>query len=704
MKRKLALLLSLIACVGMTGNLKAFAETKPVLNAEIAEDSLGTKLSWTDSYGDKLYRVFSKSEDESEFKTIPILKTVKVLNIYPDKSDPIEGEEPSQETDEPAGLKTWMEDNGYGKDMITVDSVKLTDFNTEPDSYTLTDYDVIMFGTWNDNNKQDLSQNALEVVKDYIELGYGVLLGHDTINYNTGELASYSTNFSELGVYAGISGAPYVSYEDPLRGAGDIARISKKGAITTYPYDLGELSSGLDIRYSNTASQRASGDIWIDFFYNKASEGNFYLTTKGNVGMIQAGHTSGEMHANDYKAIANALMYLGQVSKENTGITYAPLDTKAPDMPKLKGASLYDGEITFSIQESEDIGTNYQLYVEANDLDSGDKTESEILDVNAISGIKGYVYSIDNVPIAIPEGECNATSNTVKVDVSTLDTSDSIYLHIKAVDNMNNVSEVLSTESITIKPKDPNIAKYNYSNGVLKFNMSETSNTSILKDGVLNTPAVKYNVEIFKNYAPYESYEDTSIRECTDLKDGDVITGNIYAIDAYGNESEVVPLEYSVGDIKSSLKEDVASYIENLVISNDINPDTLKQDLLELDSASSLVVDKITIVNSTKYTKGNLTIDYSIDGEPLTKSKEIKCDKKRQTKEEYIKDVKDYVDTGEVRQYISSNQESKILEIIKDEIESACKDNSSLGEIEIVINDEKSEGNKLEIEVYYNNN
>lgn len=702
-KSLITLSLSVLLGLGLFSNMKAFAQDKPRLNIGETEDRLGVQFDWVDSTGNKLYRIYSKNDLESSFKTIPILDKIKVLNIYPDKADPVDGEDPPIETNEPATLKKWMEDDGYGQGNITVDEIKLTDFNTNPENYDLIEYDVVMFGTWNNNNGQDLSADALPFVKDYIDKGYGVLLGHDTISYGTGELASHSTNFNELAEYIKLTGTSYVSYEDPKRGSGDIARVSKIGALTKFPYNMGELNSGFDITYSTTASQRVAGDIWVDFFNSEASEGNFYVTTFNNVGMTQVGHLNESTKENDLKLLANTLMYLGQATKENRGVTHDLVDLAAPPKPTLQRAYFSNGDIKFVLENKEDLGTNYQVYVEALNLDTQEITKSDAKNINVRSGIKEYEYSVNNIVEAIPENGESSTSSSFTKSISDLDLSEPVYLHVRAIDLFGNTSEVLSSESITLKPSCPVLNRYDYSEGNLKIDIKDDTTLYELQGGILTTPRVKYKVELFKNYSPYMSYEGTTLRTCEGLSPGDTVTGEISAIDAYGNLSNPVQIEYQVGQSNNLLKAQVASYLSDLVIRSTDTSDSLKQQILSLDTSNSLTVDEINIIQSTKYTEGNCSIKYTIDGEPISVTKAVQCNPRNQTKDEYIQDVKKYVDQGEVRQYISSNQQNNITRIIKDEIESSCKDNSSLGEIEIEIDEEHSEGNALKIDVYYKN-
>ena len=43
------------------------------------------------------------------------------------------------------------------------------------------DYDVMMYGTWDSNAFNLLSDNAINIISDYIAKGKSVRTGHDTI-------------------------------------------------------------------------------------------------------------------------------------------------------------------------------------------------------------------------------------------------------------------------------------------------------------------------------------------------------------------------------------------------------------------------------------------------------------------------------------------------------------------------------------------
>ena len=64
-------------------------------------------------------------------------------------------------------------------------------------------YDVIFFGTWDENGRCVLGESAVSRVSDYIDLGYGVFLGHNTVGYRYGNSVSLGMNADKFGIILG---------------------------------------------------------------------------------------------------------------------------------------------------------------------------------------------------------------------------------------------------------------------------------------------------------------------------------------------------------------------------------------------------------------------------------------------------------------------------------------------------------------------
>lgn len=79
-------------------------------------------------------------------------------------------------------LKTWMEENGYGKGIIKIDKISIDSYNADPDG-CLKDssgnykYDVVFFGTADSNASRDLTDTSLEATVRFIKSGRGTIFG-----------------------------------------------------------------------------------------------------------------------------------------------------------------------------------------------------------------------------------------------------------------------------------------------------------------------------------------------------------------------------------------------------------------------------------------------------------------------------------------------------------------------------------------------
>lgn len=212
-------------------------------------------LSWTNS--DKSqpysYMLYSKSSHESTFQSIPAKSSVKVLNVYPDKTSgtwAVSGsvsftsalDGGSYTLPKSASLKMWMEAanaenaKGYGKGLISVDAVSLTAFNANPDAYLKASdgsyrYDVVFFGAWDGNSNEDLTAASEPYVEAFANTGRGLLIGHDTASFAPEFM---HTNFSRLAEkYANLYALGGLA-QFPAYGFNQVT-IQKKGLLTNYP-------------------------------------------------------------------------------------------------------------------------------------------------------------------------------------------------------------------------------------------------------------------------------------------------------------------------------------------------------------------------------------------------------------------------------------------------------------------------------------
>lgn len=434
------------------------------------------------AFGYQLYQ----SEDSKNWTLSPVSygKSIKVLNVYPD--------EVRSNT-----LKTWMDGlnlkSSDDENLIQVTPVTLSQYSANPVYYLkkgMADYqyDVVMFGSWDANNKMDISNNGAAATKDFLAAGRGVLFGHDTVYYGH---PVFFENFKNL---IGIGTSKTV-----MTGSAQV-KVVNDGYLMKYPFEMkNEMILTIPYAHSIELQQKSVGTTWLEFLNPSGAypnpipddgtwRGGWYLKTNNNVGMIQTGHSNGASSLEERQIIANALYNLAQVSFETNAQDQTVKDNQPPKLAKVKQATIDDpSNITLEIT-SEDQGKEYEWYVTGTTKNNGVK-KSDTVKESVISNIAGYKYVMDTLPtsklkeqteqmkdeygridysnydlLVAPTGTTDKQSATydAKKDASltTYDTTASIsninvftdldkFLHIVSVDRANNVSEVK-----TIKIRD----------------------------------------------------------------------------------------------------------------------------------------------------------------------------------------------------------------------------------------------------------
>lgn len=419
-------------------------------------------LSWNDISNDDdtyRYRVFRKMNG-GEWETRSTWdgsEKVRVLNIYPCYA--------AQNY-----LKNWMEqtvsDTGEpaGKGLFVIDTVYIGSYNSDPDKYLKDEngdykYDVLMFGTYDSNAGQDLSEKGYEATKAFIDTGRGAMFGHDTLARIS---SCYHPNFARFADDLGIKVATWCSYTPS-----STVRVVNSGMLTSYPW---KLSGTLQIPSAHTLGQYSGGalssTVWMEFgtWYSTDSETGAttaaYLVTNNQLAMIQTGHSNGQATDDERKVFANTLFYLKQLTSETSAKDNSFYDEAAPTQPDIT-----ESETGTFICKSEDMGTDYQYYVEAVSSGHGENVESNIVDATALSGMRGFITGIsdstepmDELRKKTDEGKpaaevSEASDGTLKIDLSEYDLTayepgQTVYLHICAVDNAGNISDetVISIE------------------------------------------------------------------------------------------------------------------------------------------------------------------------------------------------------------------------------------------------------------------
>lgn len=433
---------------GNVSDVYTYCYSKPFITAIPVPSQNAIQLNWgiNDTSQTYSYMVYKKDINDSDFQTIPVKDHLKVLNVYP--YIPI--------------LQDWM--NNYGQGKISVDSVSIDTFNSNPS--IIWNYDVAVFGFADSNNGKDINIQAKNELTNYIESGRGVLFGHDTIRvFALPNFTSLDT-FINMQSFDSSSGIPWFNgyMNDGVAGNNwsghSLVRITKKGLLTNYPWQIGDVGTDLVVPYTHDVYQVANGDIWMKFVDpndpNMTNNANFYLTTWNNTAMIQTGHSiypgvpsSQYATEDEQKLIANTIFYLGQVTTDTSWLDHSAQDLTPPDTVSGITTSQKDNQINISWNVPKDNGNTYEYYVQATGNSDNLKRISDTVSATITTGIKGYSYVIDQNPNTEPDNTVNTTSNNITVSINKEGT---YYIHIKAIDNAGNASQTATYQFFVQSP------------------------------------------------------------------------------------------------------------------------------------------------------------------------------------------------------------------------------------------------------------
>lgn len=458
---------------GNLGEVKHIRISSPELTVTPDVNGTHAQLDWKMKLDDELYeyKVYKRKKGQTEFQSVSTFnqdgdKQLRILNLYP-KVNRYNGGSvaiPTQtfttwkgETKtlpKSASLEKWMEEpnsenaKGYGKGLIDVVSVDYDTFNANPLEFlkkngTEWNFDTVFFGTWDANAyNPDFSDMGYNLVSSFVGDGNGLLVGHDVVrfNYSVGGFERLK-NLLNIGIFADVGTTPA---QANWSTSGKLVRLTKSGLMTKYPWNIGEIGSKLSIPATHTLSQITYGDVWIDFANEPSQtdssgkgQGNFYLTTWNNTGMIQTGHSNGEATPDEQKVLANTLFYLSQKTTKTSIKDYSSVDDALPNLIGETNVSLKTrGVYTLSFSPVLDNGTSYEYYVEAIGKETGSRYLSSIVGGTVLSGMKGYSLEMSNQ--SVPNLSTNETNQTSLE--FTPPSFDKFYLHVKAVDNAGNQS------------------------------------------------------------------------------------------------------------------------------------------------------------------------------------------------------------------------------------------------------------------------
>lgn len=447
-------------------------------------------------------------------------KSIKVLNVYPD--------EPKSNT-----LKSWMDGldlkAGDGSNLIQVTPVSLSDYNKNPKKYMKNSagefqYDVLMIGSWDGNNRMDIGKGAAQETKAFLDTGRGGLFGHDTVITIRPVLYSYFKDLLGVG-----------NRKEKVGETGSVkVKLINNGYLMKYPFEM-QNDVVLTIPYAHNyeLQRKNAGTTWLEFISPSGKwpnpiyddgvwRGGWYLKTNDNVGMIQTGHSNGASTMDERKIIANTLYNLAQVSTDNFANDQTVKDDKAPNIPKVSvRCGTDDGDLSVKL-DAIDQGKEYQWYIEANTKTNGIK-KSDVVKETIISNIAGYFYEITDSPIpTLVKRVENYKDSYGRIDSSKFDhyiapNDDSVdyetrgaftitenrnsgkFLHVLAVDRSNNISEV-SSQQIKNVPQN------------VDFKVERTKNETRLIDLKLDS-SLDNKMEVLEVRTP----KNTSIKDFASL-------------------------------------------------------------------------------------------------------------------------------------------------------------------------------------------
>ena len=484
----------------MIFNLLIFAiNGKLILKAEFDPKESGgkggTKLFWDDGIDNKnkMFMIYCKSNNSftKDWYTISTFNQkdpIKVLNVYPynnrgakkcgcytnyissayyvNKVEFTFSNGTRVILPKSASLKVWMEGGkikengkvstfepaGYDEktktQLIKVTLMSVCEFEKDP-ANILKDYDCFFYGTWDASADQSVSNKATDEISKYIDSGLGVIIGHDVIINTFGENGFSKRSFREkLGItQRGLD------RDGSIQGVQPTSKIviRKRGIITNYPHNIGDVEKVLTVPATHTNCQRVvKGDVWMQlrndgqgFIPPKDSS---YLSTYNNTAFIQTGHSNCQTNVEERNLIANLIYYLSQKTYYTSTIDHSSQDLEKPVV------SINCNSKPMTIEWSgTDKGSKYSFKVVEyiSKFSNEIKEESNIVEINAITGIKEYLYKINSIKdykIGINDKGVIHTNDTSLVFKAFQSHN---YIHLSAIDYAGNLAD---TKTCQIPP------------------------------------------------------------------------------------------------------------------------------------------------------------------------------------------------------------------------------------------------------------
>ncbi|MHC5229561.1 C-type lectin-like domain-containing protein [Enterococcus sp. LJL99] len=217
--------------------------------------------------------------------------------------------------------------------------------------------------------------------------------------------------------------------------------------------------------------------------YAEISWGTTFFSDKEDVQLIREEITGNEIKKEIIGIQPNTTSYLDD----------RVIDTVAPEIPEVKISEEENNKLKIVIF-TQDKGTIYQWYLKSPGKD-GTSRKSSIIKEELVSDIQGYIYVIDDFSETEPTIERNeigeVTNITEKVELPNVAisiseiTSGSKWLHVVAVDRLNNVSKVQHTKMKKSLPKKQMLATRNNEN-LLDFSLVRQHDKLLINDLIVD--------------------------------------------------------------------------------------------------------------------------------------------------------------------------------------------------------------------------
>ena len=146
-----------------------------------------------------------------------------------------------------------------GRQIIKVDHVSKAQFEENPN--IIWNYDVMMHGTWDSNASELISDSGINIIESYIKAGKGVLTGHDTIGAITGTKKGFGKIREYFKIKTGNYGGAWLANGYDINASwgymSNKVKITKKGFLTQFPWELGPIGTILTVPQTHTTSNAA---------------------------------------------------------------------------------------------------------------------------------------------------------------------------------------------------------------------------------------------------------------------------------------------------------------------------------------------------------------------------------------------------------------------------------------------------------------